>query len=173
MPDSLDEKKDTVRRTASEHIVSKHDAFTSEAVQSLVKNTLIVGGSKGDTRLLISLLRAALGRHVDAALAIGADEALRAYASARPELVLVRDNPDRAMNAAETIERLRAAGATAPVIVIHGALSARDAVVLRRLGVLDAIDADDLDSVRLFEALLKAVPQKKPTPFKLASLLLA
>ena len=68
MPDSPDDANDHRQRRPADHIASKHEAFRSELVQSLVKDLLIVGASPGQARLLISLLRAILGRTVEANL---------------------------------------------------------------------------------------------------------
>ena len=153
-----DDASDWRRRQASDHIASKHDAFGSDAVQALVKNILIVAGTDADTRLPISLLRASLGRHVNARVAIGWDAVIAGLDVAHPNLVLLRDGPMLGVRPADAIVRMRTAGFQTPVIVIHAQLTARDAVDLRQAGALDVIEVDDLNSVRLFEALLKAVP---------------
>ena len=174
MPDKPDDPNERRRRRPADHIASKHEAFRAQLVQSLVKDLLIVGASAGQARLLNSLLRAILGRAVEAKTAAGLPDALEALAASHPNLILLRRTiPGEAggnVQAITVIGELRAAGFKAPIIVISDQLSAREAIDLRRAGALDVIETDDLNSVRLFEALSKAAKQPPPGPGKLARL---
>jgi DNA-binding NtrC family response regulator len=168
MPDKPEDANERRRRRPGDHIASKHEAFRSELVQSLVKDLLIVGATTGQARLLNSLLRAILGRTVEAKTAAGLDDAILSLDATHPNLILLRGDASERMTPADAITRLRTAGFKAPIIVICDRLSARDAIDLRRAGALDVIEVDDLNSVRLFEALLKATQPQPPGPGKIA-----
>ena len=155
MAQGEDSSRHRKRRTPADHIVIKHDAIRSDAVQALVRNILVVAATDGDIRLLISLLRAALGRHVDARIAVGLAAADRELAERPPESIVVCHSSDLGASVALVVERWTAL-CDAPVIVICDSLDSRAAAALRDAGPLDVIDRDDLDSVRLFEALLEA-----------------
>ena len=158
MPKRSDDAKGGRRRTPADHLVVKHDAIRSEAVQSLVRNILIVGASEADVRLVVSLLRASLGRHVEARMAIGAVAAGRALGTERPNLVILRHTESYGAEAVDVVRDWRHAGIETRVVVILEHLTPRDAIAMRRADSVDVIEADDLNSVTLFEALLKAVP---------------
>jgi hypothetical protein len=172
MPNRPDDPNDRRARRPADHIASKHDAFQSAKVQALVKNMLIVSPSSAKARLLISLLRAILGRTVEARVAIGVDAAIAALAGASSNLILLRDASDsiedKPMPAVADVTRLRDAGCQAAIIVICNDLSARDAISLRRAGAHDVITIDDLSSLALFESLQTVTKRPHTDSTKLA-----
>lgn len=170
MPDQPDEQRPDRMQQPADHFASKLDAFRSDVVQALVKNMLIVGGVASDAQVLVSLLRASLGRQVEARSAIGLTAVTQSLAAQMPDLVVVRDNPAQSTRGADVLAHLRAAGFEGPVIAIYQRVLARDAVALHRAGALDVIEVDDLNSVRLFEALLKAAQLPSPPPIDVACL---
>jgi hypothetical protein len=168
MPNSSDDARDSGRRSPADHFVVKHDAVRSQAVQALVRNILIVGATDGDARVIISLLRAALGRHVEARVALGLEAASDLLARQPPNIVVLKHTQLLRSCAEKIIRGWRQAGVLTPAIVICEQLSASEAIAMRQWDVLDVIELDDLDSVRLFEALLKAVVEPSPPPEPLA-----
>lgn len=155
--------RDRKRRTPADHIAVKHDAIRSDAVQALVRNILVVAATEGETRLMISLLRAALGRHVDARTALGLSAGDREIAGSPPKSILICHTQAFGVPAASVVARFTAL-CGAPVILICDPLDAREAAALRDAGPLDVIERDDLDSVRLFEALLQAATDAPDAP---------
>ncbi len=151
-----DSAADRKRRTPADHIALKHDAIRSDAVQALVRNILVVAATDGEIRLLISLLRAALGRHVDARTAVGLTAADAEIGKSPPRAIIAHHTPGLGARAASIVTRWTAT-CGAPVILVCEPLDVREAAAVRDAGPLDVIERDDLDSVRLFEALLEAV----------------
>ena len=152
----------------ADHMARRLDAFRSDWIQSLVENVLIVEGQPGEGDVLASLLRALLGRQVEARRAFGAGGALAAIATDSPKLVLWRDAGGGAPSE-DGIQRLRGAGFAGPVVVVIDRLPALLAIRLRKAGALDVIEKDDLDSVRLADALFAAGGRAPPPSWKAAA----
>lgn len=157
MPQSRDDDEPKRPSKPGDHLASKLDAFNSSRLQDLAKDILIVEGPDEEGIMLCSLLRALLGRHVNARRALGLEGALLALATSLPNLVLWRERAAGAGVIAGGIGHLRAAGFQGPVVVIVDALSVAEAVGLRRAGALDVIEIDELDSVRLSHSLFRAI----------------
>jgi DNA-binding NarL/FixJ family response regulator len=72
-----------------------------------------------------------------------------------PEILLIDDNLDQRTKAETTFAKAQSLGYFGPIIIISGMLTRQRLIQLGRLGAVDIIHKDDLDSTRLREALLK------------------
>lgn len=152
----------------------KLDAFRSEKLQTLARNILIVEARSGDAAVIASLLRALLGRHVEARLVTWPADLASVLAKLPPNLVIWRlASSSRRMGVqafAESIEppardiigTIRATGYRGPVVLVVDAEA--EVARLGNVGAVDVIDADQLDSVRLSYALLKAAEMGVSVP---------
>jgi hypothetical protein len=166
-------RDDDGRRTPYEprdQLANKLDAFRSERLQALARDILIIESRHGDGNVLSSLLRALFGRHVEARRALGLDGGLQAIAASLPNLIIWRDSAGGSAPAQDGVRQLGLSGFTGPIVVVIDHLSAPAAIRLRKAGALDVIENDELNSVRLSQALHKAVDVDPPASWTVASL---
>ena len=74
-----------------------------------------------------------------------------------PQLVFLDDYLKPSDNATHTIPFLRRCGYEGPIIVVSGAVDRQRRITLMRAGANDVIHKDDVDSVRIAEALNRAL----------------
>ena len=158
------------KRRLGDHVASKLDALRSGPLRELARDIMIVSSVPSDASVLVSMLRASFGHAFTARQVRALAEAIASVAKRPPNLILLREDPAVDMRAVEHIGQLTKAGFAGPIVVICEHLTAGDAVRLRQAGVLDVIERDDLNSVRLSQALLRAVGDSEPPPVTLASL---
>jgi CheY-like chemotaxis protein len=119
------------------------------------RRILVVDNEHFGADSLIATLRVVLGYEASIDLAATLDDAIALVGSLQPAVIFLDDAPDPAIDPLHTIPRLRAAGYGGPIIVVGGG----DVTRVRRLGLIaagagDVIERDEVDSVRLTEALL-------------------
>ena len=158
MPHRSDDDGNARRpRSPDAHVASKLGAFRSQLLHDLAKDILIVRSADADGAVLTSLLRALLGRQAEAHHIADVGEARARLIETPPNLVILRESATAGLRAVDAIREFRDAGFVGPIVVVCDQLSAPDASHLRQAGALDVIEKDELNSVRLSLALLKAV----------------
>lgn len=75
----------------------------------------------------------------------------------KPELVILDDFLKPADDASQTIPFLRRAGYDGPIVVVSGRATRKRRLELIKAGAAEVIHKDDVDSVRLSEALQRAM----------------
>jgi CheY-like chemotaxis protein len=80
----------------------------------------------------------------------------------QPELIFLDDYLKPSDNATHTIPFLRRCGYTGPIIVVSGQVDRLRRAMLVKAGAVDVIHKDDLDSVRIAEALARAGETPQP-----------
>ncbi len=120
-------------------------------------DVLVVEDRESDLRLILSSLRIVLGATSTLRSAASRGAMQDAVKLQSPNLIFLDDllQYDRAEL---TIPALKAAGYHGAVIIISGLVTRTRLVELNRLGVVDVIHKDDLNSSRLKEAVLKSLP---------------
>ena len=165
MPNRKDEDGNAGRpHSPDDHVANKLGAFRSQPLHELVKDILIVRSADADGAVLTSQLRALLGRQAEPQHLADIDEACERLAMTPPNLLILRDSATGGLRAVDAITRVRDAGFTGPIVIVCDQLTAADTIHLRQAGALDVIEKDELNSVRLSQALLKAVGEDPSDP---------
>jgi DNA-binding NarL/FixJ family response regulator len=118
-------------------------------------DALIVDDNPLDTERLASSFRLIFGRDISVRLAKTVAEMCMCILEKPPEILLIDDNLDQRTKAETTFAKAQSLGYFGPIIIISGMLTRQRLIQLGRLGAVDIIHKDDLDSTRLREALLK------------------
>lgn len=82
----------------------------------------------------------------------------------QPEVVILDDYLKPADDATQTIPFLRRAGFTGPIVVVSGRATRRRRLELIKAGAAEVIHKDEVDSVRLSEALGRALSGAVASP---------
>jgi DNA-binding response OmpR family regulator len=99
------------------------------------------------------MLHLMFGYEVEVRRAATLGRALDEVIARRPEIIFLDYVLKPSDNAAQTLPFLRRAGYEGPVIVVSGQATRKRKSVLLEAGAADVIHKDDVDSVRLAEAL--------------------
>ena len=118
-------------------------------------NVLIVEDENFDADRLRATLRVILGYEINLRRASTLGAALDAVIAKQPELVFLDDLLKPSDTASHTIPFLRRAKYEGPIIVVSGQVTRARKAELIGLGATDVIHKDDVDSVRLAEALAR------------------
>jgi len=126
-------------------------------------DVLVVDDEAPDADRLRATLRVMFGYDVEVRHAATLGTAVDCVLKSQPQLIFLDDILKPSDRATDTIPFLRRAGYEGPIIVISGQVTKKRHVELLAAGATDVIHKDDLDSVRLGEALLRvfgsAVPE--------------
>ena len=120
-----------------------------------LSHVLIVEDESFDADRLRATLRVILGYDLNVRRAATLGAALDAVIAKQPEIVFLDDILKPTDTASHTIPFLRRAKYEGPIIVISGQVTRARKAELIGLGATDVIHKDDVDSVRLAEALAR------------------
>jgi PleD family two-component response regulator len=120
-----------------------------------LSQVLIVEDENSDADRLRATLRVVLGYEFNVRRASTLGAALDCVIALQPELVFLDDLLKPADTASHTIPFLRRANYEGPIVVISGQVTRTRKAELIGLGATDVIHKDDVDSVRLTEALVR------------------
>lgn len=125
------------------------------ARQSLPKlnDIVVVDDEAIDADRMFATLRVMFGYEFTMRRAATANAAIDAVIAIKPDLLFLDDILKPSDDAAQTIPFLRRAGYDGPIIVISGQVTRSRRATLFAAGATDVIHKDDVDSVRLTEAL--------------------
>lgn len=128
------------------------------ARQALPKlnDIVVVDDEVIDIDRMSATLRVMFGYEFTMRRAATANAAIDAVIAAKPDLIFLDDILKPSDDAAHTIPFLRRAGYDGPIVVISGQVTRTRRAVLFAAGATDVIHKDDVDSVRLTEALHRA-----------------
>lgn len=129
----------------------------SKLRQSLpnLQDVLIVDDSEVDAKRLMATLRVIFGYDVQLRRAATLASALDCVLRKQPDLIFLDDVLKPSDNATETIPFLRHAKYAGPIIVISGEVTRNRRAQLLSGGATEVIHKDDVDSVRLTEAMIQ------------------
>lgn len=117
---------------------------------------LIVEDDNFDADRLRATLHIMFGYGIQVRRAKTLGSSLDAVIEKRPEVVFLDDYLKPNDNATQTIPFLRRCGFDGPIIVVSGAVDRHRRTTLIKAGAVDVIHKDELDSVRVAEALARA-----------------
>jgi DNA-binding NarL/FixJ family response regulator len=118
-----------------------------------LKDVLIVEDENLDADRMFATLRVMFGYGIEVRRASTLAAAVDAVMTRKPELVFLDDILKPSDDASQTIPFLRRAGYEGPIVVVSGQASRTRRTTLIGLGANEVIHKDDVDSVRLTEAL--------------------
>jgi DNA-binding NarL/FixJ family response regulator len=135
-----------------------HLAKTSQLVAARVKlgparDVLVIEDETQDAERLAATLRVIFGYELRVHLASSPSEAVDKVVESKPSLVFLDDILKPSANALQTMPLLRGAGYEGPIIVISGEVTHSRRSSLLAGGASDVIHKDDVDSVRVAEAI--------------------
>ena len=149
----------------SEFLARKSDVTRLRQALPVLDDVLIVEDEIPDADRLQATLRVMFGYDLQVRCAQTLGKALDCIIARKPALVLLDDVLKPSDTALQAIPFLRHADYTGPIVVVSGQVTRNHRVKLLAAGATDVIHKDDVDSVRLGEALLRvfsAEPNGQP-----------
>jgi len=145
----------TTNRSGGDFLSRKNEVSHLGKKLPKLQNILIVEDDVCDSDRLRATLRVVLGYDFAVRVAATLGSALDCVIAQKPELIFLDDLLKPSDTASHTIPFLRRADYTGPVIVISGQVTRNRRAELVALGASDVIHKDDVDSVRVTEALAR------------------
>ena len=139
--------------TGGNFIAKKSDLTKSRKGLPDVSDFLIVEDENFDADRLRATLHIMFGYTIQVRRAKTLGSALDAVIERRPESVFLDDYLKPNDNATQTIPFLRRCGYEGPIVIISGAVDRHRRTTLIKAGAVDVIHKDELDSVRVAEAM--------------------
>lgn len=139
-------------------------ARRSDLVKSRAENrsappdVLVIEDESIDAERLMATLRVLLGYDHEIRWTSTLGDAVDRVIERIPDIVFLDDALKPSSDAAQVIPLLRGAGFSGPIIIISGKMTHARRTHLLASGACDAIDRDDVDSVRVGEALARTQP---------------
>jgi CheY-like chemotaxis protein len=142
-----------VHRTAGcGHLAKRSDLASSRARHTLPVEILIVDDESLDAERLTATLRVVFGYGVPIRWACSLGDAIDSLAASPPSIIFLDDVLKPSEDALRSIPELRRAGYQEPIVVLSSAVTQARRSRLIACGASDVIHKDDVDSVRIAEA---------------------
>ena len=141
--------------SGGDYLSKKSDIVNLSKQLPKLSNILIIEDETFDADRLRATLRVILGYDFTVRRAATLSAALEAVMTKQPELVFLDDVLKPSDTASHTIPFLRRAKYDGPIVVVSGQVTRNRRAELIGLGATDVIHKDDVDSVRLAEALAR------------------
>jgi response regulator of citrate/malate metabolism len=145
-------------------LARKSDAAKSQQGNVRPTDVLIVEDENFDADRLRATLHLMFGYGIDVRRARTLGSALDCVIERHPQLIFLDDYLKPSDNATHTIPFLRHCGYAGPIIVVSGQVDRLRRAMLVKAGAIDVIHKDDLDSVRIAEALARAAEVTSDVP---------
>lgn len=120
-----------------------------------LRDVLIVEDDTFDSERLMATLRVMFGYDIAVRRAATLASALDRIIDKQPELVFLDDVLKPSDDAGQSIPYIRRAGYCGPIVVVSGQVTRTRRATLLEAGATDVIHKDDVDSVRLAEAMVR------------------
>lgn len=140
-------------------LAHKSDVVKLRRALPELSNVLIVDDETFDADRLTATLRVIFGYAIEVRLAKTLATAVDEVMKVKPQLIFLDDILKPSDTALETMPYLRRAGYEGPIVIVSGMATRRRANELEAAGAADIIHKDDVDSVRLGEALIRVLGQ--------------
>jgi DNA-binding NarL/FixJ family response regulator len=141
--------------SGGEFLAKKSDITKLRKSLPTLKDALIVEDENMDADRLTATLRVMFGYDLEIRRAATLASALDCIIERKPEIVFLDDILKPSDSALQTIPYLRRAEYTGPIVVVSGQVTRTRRNQLTGAGATDVIHKDDVDSVRLAEALVR------------------
>ena len=150
----------TTNKSGGDYLDKRSGVTKSRAALPPLKDILIVEDETFDAERLKATLHLMFGYDITIRRAATLGGALDEVIARHPEIVFLDDVLKPSDNASQTLPFLRRAGYDGPVVVVSREATRRRKSVLMEAGANDVIHKDDVDSVRVAEALHRAFADK-------------
>lgn len=141
--------------SGGDFLARKSDVTRLRAALPPLNDVLIIEDEALDSDRLTATLRLIYGYELSVRVARTIATSVDAVMASKPQLVFLDDVLKPADSASQTLPYLRRAGFEGPVVVVSGQVTRQRRQQLLDAGAQDVIHKDDVDSVRLGEALLR------------------
>lgn len=135
------------------HFARRSELAGAQARLELQGDILVIDDQLLDAERLTATLRVVFGYDVQIRRASTLADAIEGVVSAKPTLVFLDDILKPSADALQAMPLLRRAGYSGPIIVVSGEVTHSRRSSLLTHGASDVIHKDDVDSVRVAEAL--------------------
>lgn len=136
------------------HLAKRSALARVHARLELNREILVIDDEHIDADRLMATLRVVFGYEAEITHAASLSDAIAHLVNAKPALVFLDDILKPSTDASQAIPLLREAGYDGPIIVVSGQVTHARATSLIAAGASDVIHKDDVDSVRVAEAVL-------------------
>jgi len=137
-------------------ILTKKSEVTKMRKQRPALSTvLIIEDEKFYADLLAATLRVIFQQDIEVRHADTLTKGVDCVLEQKPDIIFLDDFLKPSDNAAQSIPFLRRADYVGPIVVVSGQVTKNRAFDLKDVGATDVIHKDDVDSVRLGEALIR------------------
>lgn len=120
-------------------------------------NILIIEDETFDAERLSATLRVMFGYELVVRRAATLASALDRIIEQKPDIIFLDDVLKPSDDASQSIPYIRRAGYEGPIVVVSGQVTRTRRATLLAAGATDVIHKDDVDSVRLAEALVRVL----------------
>ena len=141
--------------SGGDFLAKKSDVTKLRKTLPPLSDVLVVDDEKFDVERLTATLRVMFGYELDIRRASTLASALDLVIAKQPEIIFLDDVLKPSDTALNSIPFLRRAKYEGPIVVISGQVTRARRIELVAAGATDVIHKDDVDSVRLAEALLR------------------
>jgi CheY-like chemotaxis protein len=139
----------------SDHLAKKSELVAGRARLGVLKEILIIEDESLDAERLTATLRVLFGYDSQIRCASTLGDAVDSIMEQQPCLVFLDDILKPSATASQAIPLLRKAGYAGPIIVVSGQVTHSRRSSLFADGASDVIHKDDIDSVRVAEAIAR------------------
>lgn len=139
--------------SGGDFLTKKSELMRARAGIPDLKDVLVVEDESMDADRMFATLRVMFGYELEIRRANTLASAVDFVMSRKPEIVFLDDILKPSDDATQTIPFLRRAGFDGPIVVVSGQVTRTRRTTLIAAGATDVIHKDDVDSVRLAEAL--------------------
>ena len=126
------------------------------------RRVLIADDTAADCKYLMTTIRIIVGSDNDLVTAPSLRKAVDALQEKPVDLIFIDDRISGTEKFETSMPLLRKAGYDGPVVVVSGFLSPERRRLLFELGAVDAIHKDDIEALRISEAIVRALPPQVP-----------
>ena len=125
---------------------------------------LIADDNSADAKYLATTISLISGMQAEVEAAPSLRKAVEALRNGTPLLIFIDDRISGIEKFEHSIPQLRGAGYSGPVVVVSSFISPERRRVLFSLGAVDAVHKDDLEGLRVAEAIVRALGNPDANP---------
>lgn len=144
-----------VASAGGDFLTRKSDLTKSRSKMPELSDLLIIDDDTFDADRLRATLHLMFGYDISVRRAKTLGSALDCVIERQPELIFLDDILKPSDTATNTVPFLRRCGYEGPIVIVSGMVDRQRRAVLVAAGAADVIHKDDLDSVRVAEALIR------------------
>lgn len=141
--------------TGADYLVEKSDLARASKAMPRIRDVVVFEDERMDSDRMLATLRTLLGYEVEVRRARTLNSGIDLLLQKRPDLLLLDDYMGPSDRADDALPLIKRAGFDGPVVVVSGMLNRKRRTELLKLGVVEAINKDDLDSGSIGKIMLQ------------------